>query len=87
MKAVIGSNDPSLKSVECNLNVTRHLNIKFSENNERTGYECGKHRVLRFVVFGGPEENVLWQAQDMYTWSPTHQTAIFIVQVLIFRLQ
>jgi len=35
MKAVICSNDPSLKSVEtCNLNLTRHPNIKFSENNE-----------------------------------------------------
>jgi len=35
IKAVVCSNDPSLKSVEtCNLNLTRHLNIKFSENNE-----------------------------------------------------
>jgi hypothetical protein len=35
MKPVICSNDPCLKSVEIfNLNLTRHLNIKFSENNE-----------------------------------------------------
>jgi hypothetical protein len=35
MKAVICSKDPSWRSVEtCNLNLTSHLNIKFSENNE-----------------------------------------------------